>query len=123
MPANPNTDTNQTVKGNGTAFGATAAINIVPGTNISITADTTNNKITIGGKSDSDIKSLAETQIKTHGGIDKTGTVTSVATSGLITGGTITSSGTIGLNTATIPLTTDDVIIFNCGSSTVVTGQ
>lgn len=123
MPVNPNTDTNQTVEGNGTAFGATAAINIVPGTNISITADTTNNKITIGGKSDSDIKSLAETQIKTHGGIDKTGTVTSVATSGLITGGTITSSGTIGLNTATIPLTTDDVIIFNCGSSTVITGQ
>lgn len=37
----------QTVKGNGTAFGATTAIDIVPGNNVTVTADTTNNRITI----------------------------------------------------------------------------
>lgn len=41
------TNTNQTVKGNGTAFGANAAVNIVGGTNVTVTADTTNSKITI----------------------------------------------------------------------------
>ena len=40
-------DHNQTVKGNGTAFGANDAIDIVPGSNITITPDTTNKKITI----------------------------------------------------------------------------
>lgn len=38
---------NQTVKGNGTAFGSNAAIDIVPGSNVTITPDTANNKITI----------------------------------------------------------------------------
>ena len=38
---------NQTVKGNGTAFGSNAAIDIVPGSNVTITPDATKNKITI----------------------------------------------------------------------------
>jgi hypothetical protein len=41
------TNTNQTVKGNGTAFGSTAVINIVGSGATAVTADTTNNKITI----------------------------------------------------------------------------
>ena len=41
------TNTNQTVKGNGTAFGANATINIVGDGATTVTADTTNNKITI----------------------------------------------------------------------------
>jgi hypothetical protein len=41
------TNTNQTVKGNGTAFGSTAVINIVGSGATTVTADTTNNNITI----------------------------------------------------------------------------
>lgn len=40
-------DHNQTVKGNGTAFGADDAVDIIPGSNISVTANTTNKTITI----------------------------------------------------------------------------
>lgn len=40
-------DHNQTIKGNGTAFGADAAVNIAPGSNISVTANTSTNTITI----------------------------------------------------------------------------
>ena len=45
MPSDNNT--NQTVKGNGTAFGASDAIDIVGGGATTVTADTTNKKITI----------------------------------------------------------------------------
>ena len=45
MPGDNNT--NQTVKGNGTAFGASDAIDIVGGGATTVTADTTNKKITI----------------------------------------------------------------------------
>lgn len=129
------TDNNQTIKGNGTAFGTNDAINIAPGTNITVTADTTNKKITIAGKSDADIKSLAETQINTHSGVDKTGTVESIEIKGNdylgVSGGnmysvtnnsaTVTSSGTIRLSVSTKVVTTDDQIIIDCGSSTTNT--
>lgn len=129
------TDNNQTIKGNGTAFGASAAVNIAPGTNITVTADTTNNKITIAGKSDADIKSLAETQIKTHTGIDKTGTVTQVGiipgTNVTVSGGNIsssttgeraiTSSGSITIGLSAKVVTTDDEVILDCGSSSTNT--
>ena len=45
------TDNNQTVKGNGTAFGANDAIDIVGAGTVTVTADTTNKKITITGSS------------------------------------------------------------------------
>ena len=45
IPASDNT--NQTVKGNGTAFSANDAVDIVAGSNVTVTADTTNKKITI----------------------------------------------------------------------------
>lgn len=38
---------NQTITSNGTAFGANAAIKLVPGSNITLTPDTTNNTITL----------------------------------------------------------------------------
>lgn len=43
------TNTNQTVKGNGTAFSANDAIDIVGAGTVTVTADTTNKKITITG--------------------------------------------------------------------------
>jgi hypothetical protein len=43
------TNTNQTIKGNGTAFGANDAVNIVGAGTVTVTADTTNKKITITG--------------------------------------------------------------------------
>lgn len=43
------TNTNQTVKGNGTAFGVNDAIDIVGAGTVTVTADTTNKKITITG--------------------------------------------------------------------------
>lgn len=58
-----------------------------------------------------------------YAGINKTGTVTSVAAQGndyiSVSGSPVTSSGTIsiGLNTTKL-VTTDDVLIFDCGSST-----
>lgn len=55
---------NQTVKGNGTAFGANAAVNIVAGSNVTVTPDTTNNKITISS-TDNDTKNTAGTTNKT----------------------------------------------------------
>lgn len=86
---------NQKISVGTTGFGANDTIKIAGGTNISVSADTTNKTITVSGKSDADIKSLAEAQIKTHGGVDKTGTVTSVAAGEGLTGGPITTSGTI----------------------------
>lgn len=119
-------------------------VNIKPGTNISVSATT--GAITINGKSDTDIKSLAETQINTHSGVDKVGTVSGMAfvgetgTSGRVspeTTGTIsltikstsdiiTPEVTLGsngatydikMNTSTLVLTSDEVIL-DCGSST-----
>lgn len=104
---------NQKVSVGSTGFGANATVNIAGGTNISVAADTTNNKITINGKSDADIKTLAEAQIKAnHGGIDKTGTVTSVGA-----GDGLKITGNAGVN-PTVEFDDATVFIFQCGSST-----
>lgn len=94
---------NQTVKVGSTTFGANDAVEVAGGTNITVAADTTNKKITISGKSDADIKTLAEAQVKTHSGVDKVGTVVSVsAGTGLtISAGTNTVNPTIGIDTTT----------------------
>ena len=47
VPYIPSNDTNQTVKGNGTAFGANDAVDIVGGGNVTVTGDSTNKKITV----------------------------------------------------------------------------
>lgn len=138
-----------TIQGNGATVGtyspkSATTVNIKPGTNISVSAAT--GAITINGKSDADIKSLAETQINTHSGVDKVGTLVGMAYTGkagtsgralpnddgnLILG--ITSSSSIltptvsggansirydiKMDTSTLVLTSDEVIL-DCGSST-----
>jgi hypothetical protein len=104
-------NSNQKVAVGTTGFGANDTVKIAGGTNISVSADTTNKTITISGKSDADIKTLAEAQIKTHGGVDKTGTVTSVAAgTGLKISGTASVSPTVGF---------DDncTFVFDCGGA------
>ena len=104
-------NTNQKIAVGTTGFGANDTVKIAGGTNISVSADTTNKTITISGKSDADIKALAEAQIKTHSGVDKTGTVTSVAAgTGLKISGTASTTPTVGF---------DDTctFIFDCGGA------
>ena len=104
---------NQTVKVGTTTFDKNAVVEIKGGTNVTVSATktTTENSITINGKSDNDIKTLAEAQINTHGGVDKTGTVTSVAAgAGLKIGGTASTTPIVGF---------DDncTFIFDCGGA------
>lgn len=104
-------NSNQKIAVGATGFGANDTVKIAGGTNILVSADTTNKTITVSGKSDADIKTLAEAQIKTHGGVDKTGTVTSVAAgAGLKISGTASTTPTIGF---------DDkcTFIFDCGGA------
>ena len=107
-----NTNDNQTVKTSTTTFDKNAAIEI-KGVNVTVSAtNTTNEKsITITGKSNEEIKALAEAQIKTHNGVDKVGTVTSVAAgTGLKISGTASVNPTIGF---------DDncTFVFDCGGA------
>lgn len=56
-------------------------------------------------------------------GLDKVGTVTSVAVAGeadkvVVTGSPITSNGTISITLGSKVLTTDDTFIIDCGSAT-----
>lgn len=103
---------NQRVGVDTTEFGANDLVKFVGGTNVSVTANASAKTITVSGKSDADIKTLAEAQIKTHNGVDKVGTVTSVnADTGLkITSGTSTVNPTIGF---------DDncTFVFDCGGA------
>ena len=104
-------NSNQKVAVGNTGFGANDTVKIAGGTNISVSADTANKTITIGGKSDADIKALAEAQIKTHAGVDKVGTVTSVAAgTGLKISGTASVNPTVGF---------DDncTFVFDCGGA------
>lgn len=100
---------NQKVAVGTTGFGANDTVKIANGTNITVSADTTNKTITISGKSDDGIKALAEAQIKTHVGVDKTGTVTSV---GAATGLKITGTAS---TTPTVAFDDDCTFIFDCG--------
>lgn len=104
-------NSNQKVAVGTKEFGANDTVKIAGGTNISVSADTANKTITISGKSDADIKTLAEAQIKTHSGVDNTGTVTSVAAgTGLKISGTASVSPTVGF---------DDncTFVFDCGGA------
>lgn len=108
-----NTNDNQTVKTSTTTFDKNAAVEIKGGENITVSATNTSTEksITINGKSDADIKTLAEAQIKTHSGVDKVGTVTSVAAgTGLKISGTASVNPTIGF---------DDncTFVFDCGGA------
>ena len=109
----PTIDNNNQRVGVGTTeFGPNDLVKIAGGTNVSVTANASAKTITVSGKSDADIKALAEAQIKTHNGVDKVGTVTSVnADTGLkITSGTSTVNPTIGFDS-------DCTFVFDCGGA------
>ena len=102
---------NQRVGVGTTEFGPNDLVKIAGGTNVSVTANASAKTITVSGKSDADIKALAEAQIKTHNGVDKVGTVTSVAAgTGLKISGTASVNPTIGF---------DDncTFVFDCGGA------
>lgn len=118
------TDTNQKIKAKSGAtdvtFGDNDVVEFVAGSNVTITPDKTNKKITIAAtqKSDTAINGLIDTKLEeyttAHPGVDKTGTVTSVsatAGSGLKITGTATTAPNIDW---------DDTVtlVFDCGDST-----
>lgn len=118
------TDTNQKIKAKSGAtdvtFGDNDVVEFVAGSNVTITPDKTNKRITISAtqKSDAAINGLIDTKLNTyttaHPGVDKTGTVTSVsatAGSGLKITGTATTTPNIDW---------DDTVtlVFDCGDST-----
>ena len=104
---------NQTVKTSTTTFDKNAAVEIKGGVNITVSATNTSTEksITINGKSDADIKTLAEAQMKTHPGVDKEGTVKSVAAdTGLKITGTPTVNPIVGFDP-------DCTFVFDCGGA------
>lgn len=97
--------------------------------------DVTNLQTTLDNKLESaDIADLATTStvsalagrvttLEGKPGLDKVGTVTSVAVTGeankvVVSGSPITSNGTISITLGNKVLTTDDTLIFDCGSAT-----
>lgn len=88
--------------------------------------DVSNLQTTLDGKaSTSTVNTLSGrvTTLEGKPGLDKVGSVTSVAVAGeadkvTVSGGPITSSGTITVKLGSKVLTTDDTLIFDCGSAT-----
>lgn len=118
------TDTNQKIKAKSGAtdvtFGDNDVVEFVAGSNVTITPDKTNKKITIAAtqKSDAAINGLIDTKLNAyttaHPGVNKLGTVTKVtATAG--SGLKIT-----GRDTETPNIDWDDAVtlVFDCGDST-----
>lgn len=104
-----NTNDNQTVKTSTTTFDKNAAVEIKGGVNVTVSATNTSTEksITINGKSDADIKSLAEAQINTHPGVGKVGTVTSAGTGLAI----------YGDNNSTVGFDDNCTFVFDCGGA------
>ena len=117
------TDTNQKIKAKSGAtdvtFGDNDVVEFVAGSNVTITPDKTNKKITIAAtqKSDDAINGLIDTKLTAyttaHPGVNKTGTVTRVsatAGSGLKITGTDTETPNIDWDDAV-------TLVFDCGDS------
>lgn len=98
---------NQRVGVDTTEFGANDLVKFVGGTNVSVTANASAKTITISGKSDDGIKTLAEAQIKTHKGVDEVGTVTSAGTGLAIS----------GANNSTVGFDDNCTFVFDCGGA------
>ena len=118
------TDTNQKIKAKSGAtdvtFGDNDVVEFVAGSNVTITPDKTNKKITIAAtqKSDAAINGLIDAKLTTytsaHPGVNKLGTVTKVtatAGSGLKITGTDTETPNIDWDDAV-------TLVFDCGDST-----
>lgn len=110
------TDNNQTIEGNGTAFGANDAVNIVGGNNVTVTADTTNKKITIDGKPGTVTSVMVKGDDYITIGAEG-GAVINISTNSAA----IASSGTAKLTLSSKVVNTDDQVIIDCGSSTTNT--
>lgn len=117
------TDTNQKIKAKSgstdVTFGNNDVIELVAGSNVTITPDKTNKKITIAAtqKSDATINSLIDTKLNTyttnHPGVNKTGTVTSVSAA---SGSGFKITGTAS-TTPTIDWDSNVTLVFDCGDS------
>ncbi len=118
------TDTNQKIKAKSGAtdvtFGDNDVVEFAAGSNVTITPDKTNKKITIAAtqKSDTAINGLIDAKLTeyttAHPGVDKAGTVTKVsatAGSGLKITGTATETPNIDWDDAV-------TLVFDCGDST-----
>lgn len=104
-----------------TSIAAHGSIDFTIG-NVTFTAQLPPESGTLALTSDIPTEANIKSIIETYPGVNKTGTVTSVAAdSTYLTGGTITTSGTIGVNTSKFILNDDsEIVILNGGSSTEV---
>ena len=122
MPANPNTDTNQKVKAGTAAFGANDEVNFVGKGSVTVAGDATQKTITITG---------TDTGVTSVSVAGSGNAVTAASISGraltLTKGATFQTQLTAGnyislagnkVSVTQPVLTYDDVLIFDCGSST-----
>lgn len=133
------TDTNQTVKGNGTSFGTNASVDIVGGGNVTVTGDATNNKITVsyttpaslpanggnaaslGGQSAAYYASVGAIQTNTNQTV-KAGTVTFGVNDvvNFVGGGNVTVTGDATNKSIAISYTTPTSLPANGGNADTV---
>lgn len=107
-------------------YGTVSTLSIGDVTNLQTTLDDKLESADIAGlATTSTVNALAGrvTTLEGKPGLDKVGTVTSVAVAGeadkvVVTGSPITSNGTISIKLGSKVLTTDDTLIFDCGSAT-----
>ena len=109
-------------------YGTVSTLSIGDVTNLQTTLDDKLESADIAGlATTSTVSALANrvTTLEGKPGLDKVGTVTSVAVAGeadkiTVTGSPITSTGTISIKLGSKVLTTDDTLIFDCGSATTL---
>ena len=122
MPANPNTDTNQKVKAGAVAFGANDEVNFIGKGSVTVAGDATQKTITITGN-DTGVTSVSV------GGSGNAVTAASISGRALtltkdatfqtkLTAGNYISLAGNKVSVTQPVLTYDDVLIFDCGSST-----
>ena len=109
-------------------YGTVSTLSIGDITNLQTTLDDKLESADIAGLATTSTVSALATRVtilEGKPGLDKVGTVTSVAVAGeadkiTVTGSPITASGTISLKLGSKVVTTDDTLIFDCGSATVL---
>ena len=109
-------------------YGTVSTLSIGDVTDLQTTLDDKLESADIAGLATTSTVSALTTRVTTlegKPGLDKVGTVTSVAVAGeadkiTVTGSPITASGTISLKLGSKVVTTDDTLIFDCGSATVL---
>ena len=99
---------NQTVKVGTSTFGANDAVEIKAGTNVTVSADTTNKVITINGKSNDAINSLITTKIEALDGV-----ITGTAGAGKTLTALTQTNGKVSATFGNISITASQVSDFN----------